>query len=119
MPEISFNYLGQTGHATDGVGHTDTDPTGAIRSPRSDRPYLLEVNGSVNAGRLEFDWWYSEAVHRPDTVEGLADRFAGWLRAVVAACSPGVAAPDFSSRGRVSDEDLTRLLSRLDGGQAP
>jgi non-ribosomal peptide synthase protein (TIGR01720 family) len=44
------------------------------------------VGGSVREGRLELKVGYAEGVHRRETVERLAESFAGELRALIAHC---------------------------------
>jgi non-ribosomal peptide synthase protein (TIGR01720 family) len=118
-PEISINYLGRSPAGAGEVGEVAAEPTGATRSLRGRRHHLLEVNGGVQDGCLAFDWWYSRAVHRRATVQQLADRFAASLRAIAAAGAtdaPRLAA-EFA-KARATDEDLARLLARLDEGGA-
>ena len=52
-------------------------------SPRSRRPYLLDVEAVVASGELELRWNYSSDLHTPATVEALADDFFDAMRSIV------------------------------------
>ncbi|HEY6330330.1 MAG TPA: condensation domain-containing protein, partial [Blastocatellia bacterium] len=74
QPEVVFNYLGQFGQpsADSGLSWSATAASGATQSPNMTRPFLLEVNGGVYAGKLTMRWTYSSGIHRASTVENLA-----------------------------------------------
>ncbi|HEU4323868.1 MAG TPA: amino acid adenylation domain-containing protein [Roseiflexaceae bacterium] len=84
--EICFNYLGQLGQdmpADAPIGFA-AERGGPDHDPRSPRPHLLEVGGSIAGSRLRVDWTYSTAAHLPATVERLAADFAAALRSLIA-----------------------------------
>ncbi len=91
--ELHFEYLGQTGGA--GAGESGgagllggaAERAGAEISPRARRTHLLSVSGGVSGGRLRLAWDYSEALHRRETVERLAEGFLAELRALIAHCT--------------------------------
>src|SRR5262249_45097371 len=117
-PEVSFNYLGRL----DDVAAADPlrERTGPVRSPAGARPHLLEANGAVTAGRLQFDFYYSAAIHREATIEAVADTFLEELRAVLATSTTTSAAEQLDAAG-VSTRDLETVLARLaaGAGQSP
>ncbi|KOV57664.1 hypothetical protein ADL00_26830 [Streptomyces sp. AS58] len=82
QPEIIFNYLGQADSSRSGDALLALAPTavGSPHGPAQRRRHLLNVNGLVANGRLRVDFTFSEAVHRPETVQALADRFGASLR---------------------------------------
>jgi natural product biosynthesis luciferase-like monooxygenase protein/non-ribosomal peptide synthase protein (TIGR01720 family) len=84
--EIIFNYLGQADHvlAPAGPVRPANGPTGLARNPRQPREYALEINGITIGGRLQLAWNYSGEQYRPETMKGLADRFAQAARALIA-----------------------------------
>ncbi|MFF2922142.1 amino acid adenylation domain-containing protein [Streptomyces celluloflavus] len=91
-PEVSFNYLGQLDVSDDRTGLAGALLTseGAERADGQRRAQLLEINGVVTGGRLEFHWTYSVNRHRQETVERLAAGFMAALEAIAAHCaSPG------------------------------
>ncbi|WP_128430369.1 non-ribosomal peptide synthetase [Streptomyces cyaneus] len=105
LPEVSFNYLGQfdgTTHA-DGLIRDRLPALGDDHAADEQRPYLLDVVGMIEDGRLGFTWIYSDAVFDPATITRLAGEFAGGLREVVRHCllaSSGGATPsDFPLAG--------------------
>jgi non-ribosomal peptide synthase protein (TIGR01720 family) len=106
QPEINFNYLGQI---------TDFDSESAIFAPAPESPgpmqnesesrfYTFEIAASILGGSLKVTWNYSANLHRPSTIEQLADSFLVVLREFAsgqAIAESGSAAP------MVSDLDLT------------
>ena len=84
--EILFNYFGQLDQvlAESPLFTPARESGGATMSARHEREHLLEVNASVVGGRLRVAWTYSENIHSRETIERLADAFAGALRALVA-----------------------------------
>ncbi|MEV7080379.1 non-ribosomal peptide synthase/polyketide synthase [Streptomyces sp. NPDC093516] len=104
--QISFNYLGRFGLSENPEGlyrglvrplELDADPAGA-------RPHALEVVGRLDGDSLEFTWFHSDQVHRPEAVADLAERYAEALAGLARYASrPGAA-------GRTpSDFPLARL----------
>ncbi|MFF0221630.1 amino acid adenylation domain-containing protein [Streptomyces sp. NPDC004629] len=92
-PQVSFNYLGRQGVPGDGTGLLrGTHPVdGAERAPGQERGHLIEINGEVRDGRLEFRWEYSSTAHHRATVERIAEAFVDALEAIVEHCArPGV-----------------------------
>ncbi|HEX8148747.1 MAG TPA: amino acid adenylation domain-containing protein [Pyrinomonadaceae bacterium] len=82
--------------------------------PKAPRPYLIEVNPLVAAGRLRVEWEYGARVHRGATVERLAEAFREHLSAVVRHCSTpgrrGYTPSDFPL-ARLDQRQLDRLFA--------
>ncbi|MEU6589843.1 non-ribosomal peptide synthase/polyketide synthase [Streptomyces sp. NPDC046881] len=104
--QISFNYLGRMGLPEDGDGlyRGTVRPLELDADPAAERPHALEVVGHLDGDALEFTWFYSDRLHRRDTVTDLARRFADALAGLARhATRPGTA-------GRTpSDFPLARL----------
>ncbi|KOV96729.1 non-ribosomal peptide synthetase [Streptomyces sp. NRRL B-3648] len=104
--QISFNYLGRMGLPEDGDGlfRGTVRPLELDADPAAERPHALEVVGQLDGDALEFTWFYSDRLHRRDTVADLARRFADALAGLARhATRPGAA-------GRTpSDFPLARL----------
>jgi amino acid adenylation domain-containing protein/non-ribosomal peptide synthase protein (TIGR01720 family) len=93
--QVGFNYHGRldvaAGSAEDGVYREWLASPGGERSPDLVRQNLIEVVGLVRQGELRFEWEYSTAVHRAETVARLAEEFADALARIVEHCArPGV-----------------------------
>ncbi|MEV8550669.1 non-ribosomal peptide synthase/polyketide synthase [Streptomyces glaucescens] len=104
--QISFNYLGRFGLSgtSEGLYRGLVRPLELDADPSAARPHALEVVGRLDGDSLEFTWFYSDRVHRPEAVTGLAERYADALAALARyAARPGAA-------GRTpSDFPLARL----------
>jgi non-ribosomal peptide synthase protein (TIGR01720 family) len=117
-PEVLFNYFGQAGKVlTPDLPWTLMDgPTGGDVSPRATRPHLLEINAMVTGGCLTVSWTYSEAIHRRETIDGLASSFERALRQLVdhcrAATTKQYTPSDFPAAG-LDQKSLDALLSKL------
>ncbi|MEU9144177.1 amino acid adenylation domain-containing protein [Streptomyces sp. NPDC048349] len=105
LPEISFNYLGQFHGTTDGGGlvRGRVAASGLDHAPEEPRPYLLDVIGLIDDGRLGVTWTYSGEVFDRATVERLAGEFLTALREIIAHClaegSGGATPSDFPLAG--------------------
>lgn len=86
--QIRFNYLGRMDNLF---------PPGALFSPSGDRAgplshednprdVVFEVNVLSGGGRLHVQWNYGGNLHRPETVERLADRFCSHLSVLAEHC---------------------------------
>ncbi|WP_433655166.1 amino acid adenylation domain-containing protein [Nocardia sp. CA-128927] len=101
VPEVGFNYLGQfdTSAETSDLRIRVLPSEGVERSPHQHRQQLIELNGWVRDGRLEFSWSYSVALHRPETIERLAAAFVCALEQIIEHCAEpgagGVTPSDF------------------------
>jgi non-ribosomal peptide synthase protein (TIGR01720 family) len=105
-PQVSFNYFGR-------LGDEPADPlaerVGPLRSPAGERTHLLEINGATVGGRLQFDFFYSTAIHSDATVRALASGFVTALRDVLA---DGATQVEVVGEN-ISDRDLQSVLARV------
>ncbi|MET8546903.1 condensation domain-containing protein, partial [Kitasatospora sp. NPDC004799] len=114
-PQFGFNYHGQwdTGGSADGLLRGPLPPAGRDTDPDEPRPYLLDVVGAVQDGRLELGWTYPPAVYDEATVRELADRTLQALRELAEHCaSPGAGGrtpSDFPLAG-LDQSQLDRLV---------
>ncbi len=88
-PQISVNYLGQFDwpSAGEGLYHRVCGGLEADADPDSARSHLLEVVGRVEHQQLELSWFYSEQLHRRDTIEALAQEMITALHEVIEHCA--------------------------------
>ncbi len=121
--QVIFNYLGQL-DATfdeDALFSPATISNGPAQSLRHPRGHLLEINGSVLAGQLHFNWRYSPGRHRPETIQHLAQDLLDTLGSLITHCqSPnagGWTPADFPL-ARLERAQLTALLQHLPVEQA-
>jgi non-ribosomal peptide synthase protein (TIGR01720 family) len=112
-PDVLFNYLGAR-HSLVAPGapiRMATESPGRARSPDGPRGYVLEVNAYIEDGRVTLDMEYSSRLHRPSTIERLADALRIALREIVPIQAPRfeLAALDDAAMSLVAD-----LLSEVD-----
>ncbi|MFE0319726.1 amino acid adenylation domain-containing protein, partial [Streptomyces albogriseolus] len=95
-PRVGFNYHGQwdAGAGVSGLYAAALPPAGSDTDPDAPRPYLLDITGVVQDGRLELGWTYPPAVYDESTVRALAEEMCAALREIAAHC----ARPDAGGR---------------------
>ncbi|MFF5858750.1 non-ribosomal peptide synthase/polyketide synthase [Streptomyces sp. NPDC012751] len=115
-PRVGFNYHGRwdtDGGGTDCLLRGALPPAGRDTDPDEPRPYLLDITGVVQHGRLELGWTYPPDVYDQDTVRRLAEDMRTALREIVAHCAdPGAGGrtpSDFPLAGLDQDQ-LDRLV---------
>ncbi len=110
-PEVHFEYLGQFDQALSegGLLGLAPEPAGADASPHGPRQHLLVVSGGVLGGRLQMSFGYSAAVHRRETVQEVAERYAAELRGLIAHCTSEGAGGYTPSDFPLADLDMEAL----------
>ncbi|MFI8858083.1 non-ribosomal peptide synthase/polyketide synthase [Streptomyces prasinus] len=116
-PQVGFNYHGRWdadgGGNGNGLYGAALPPAGSDTDPDAPRPYLLDVTGVVQDGRLELGWTYPPAVYDESTVRELAEGMCAALRDIAAHCARpdagGRTPSDFPLAGLGQDE-LDRLV---------
>jgi amino acid adenylation domain-containing protein/non-ribosomal peptide synthase protein (TIGR01720 family) len=103
FPEISFNYLGQLDISGDSE-FTYLPLPGATQSKQQPRSALIEINGFVRSGQLQFEWIYSNKQYHKSTITTLAHNFCSYLEEIIIHCQ--------SSDGGYTPSDFT--LANLD-----
>ncbi|MEV6835685.1 non-ribosomal peptide synthase/polyketide synthase [Streptomyces sp. NPDC051133] len=113
-PQIGYNYHGRWDAGTgDGLYRASLPPAGRDTDPDEVRPYLLDVTGVVQDGRLELAWTYPTEVYDQETVGRLADETVAALRDIVAHCArPGTGGrtPSDFPLADLSQDQLDRLV---------
>jgi amino acid adenylation domain-containing protein/non-ribosomal peptide synthase protein (TIGR01720 family) len=117
--QLSFNYLGQL----DGVLPAEAPFSlgrgshGPERSPLARRPHVWELIAYVLDERLTLAWRFASTLHRPETIESLANQWLAALRALIEHCtSPGAGAatPSDFPLAAIDQQDLDQLSALLD-----
>ncbi len=115
-PQIGFNYHGQWdtgGTGSGGLVRGSLPPAGSDTDPDEPRPYVLDITGVVQDGRLELGWTYPAAVHDEDTVRRLAEETLAALRDIVAHCAlptAGGRTPSDFPLAQLAQDQLDRLV---------
>ncbi|NTW00309.1 MAG: amino acid adenylation domain-containing protein, partial [Oscillochloris sp.] len=118
QPEISFNYLGQIGQdaAADTAFGSAPEPTGLDHDPAGRRAYLIEINASISGGQLGVEWTYSAGLHRPASIQAMADNFLRALRNLITHCrtpEAGGYTPSDFGLANLNQRKLDKVLSKL------
>ncbi len=116
--EICFNYLGNFDHTLPpGAAFALADEScGPMVSPRGARRHQWDIIAYVQDGQLRIEWTYSAARHRPETINRLADVYAGLLRQLAdesAASGAAVLTPEDFSLAGIDQDDLDALAQML------
>jgi non-ribosomal peptide synthase protein (TIGR01720 family) len=89
-PQVAFNYLGQWDTQPAGphgrLCHAVHGSLGQDHDPADQGPYLIEIVGAVQAGRLEFSWYYQPGIHDLATIQAVARDFTDALRRIAHDC---------------------------------
>jgi amino acid adenylation domain-containing protein/non-ribosomal peptide synthase protein (TIGR01720 family) len=119
-PQLAFNYLGQFGSGRDaeaGLFREAPEDFGPLHSPRATRPYVLEIEVYVSDGCLNTRWTYGQALHRRETIEGLAEAYLAALRELIAHClapEAGGYTPSDFPEAELSQDALDDLLAEFE-----
>ncbi|AKG24558.1 thioester reductase [Calothrix sp. 336/3] len=117
-PEVVFNYLGQFDQT---FSHSSLfrfvqNSSGLMSSPHNKRSSLLEINGLVVNNQLQFDWTFSENIHRYSTIENLAQVFVKALTNIITHCQStqekNYTPSDFPELD-LSQKSLDKFLAKL------
>ncbi len=117
--EVGFNYLGQLDQAVGAERGFGVAPEGVgpPASPANRRAHMLEVNGMVLGGQLVIDWSYSAALHHPESIAALAERYGSAVRALIAYClaaeAQGYTPSDFPAMD-FSQQELDEIMAELE-----
>lgn len=106
--DLLFGYLGEQDGAAPAAGD-DVDP-------RSPRRYPVEVDASVNDGRITLRWSYDGSRYERKTIEHLADQLIEQLRLLAGlelSADGLVHTPSDFPFARVDQSELDQLFSRL------
>ncbi|ESA38545.1 amino acid adenylation domain protein [Leptolyngbya sp. Heron Island J] len=116
--EVLFNYLGQRDSTSTGLQIIQDIDVGTLRDPRNRRGYLLEINTWVANGQLQVNWRYDTKIHRPDTLETLANQYLSALKSLIVQCSDtdsgGFTPSDFPD-AEFNQSELDDFIGQLTG----
>ncbi|MEO0843658.1 MAG: condensation domain-containing protein, partial [Cyanobacteria bacterium J06643_5] len=118
-PEISFNYLGQFDSilTTSNVFELAKESVGLTQDINSERPYLLEINGSIIEEQLKLTWTYSKNFYDKSVVDNLGEQYLETLIKLIEHCqsseSVGYTPSDFSL-AELEQNQLDDILGQVD-----
>jgi amino acid adenylation domain-containing protein/non-ribosomal peptide synthase protein (TIGR01720 family) len=125
--EVSFNYLGQfeQKQTTETLFGKVREASGSTHSPHAQRLHQLDIGGAVVDGQLTIEWSFSERLHRPASIEYLAENYMAHLHALIEHCltpNAGGYTPSDFPLAKLSAEKLdalSLLIDDLDEEEAP
>jgi amino acid adenylation domain-containing protein/non-ribosomal peptide synthase protein (TIGR01720 family) len=116
--EVSFNYLGQFDQIIpkSSLFNLAQESLGLSYSLPTKRVYLIEIKGIVVRDQLQFNWMYSKAIHRRETIATLAEYFTQALQTLIAHCqslnSRRYTSSDFP-KANLSQQKLDQFLAKI------
>ncbi|MDJ0840184.1 MAG: amino acid adenylation domain-containing protein [Acidobacteriota bacterium] len=89
QPEVSFNYLGQTGGvvAEDGPLGPAAESMGPAVAPTTRRAHLIDVSGIVMNDSLQLGFTYARGIHEEADIQALADAVLAALEDLIGFCT--------------------------------
>ncbi|QOS97405.1 amino acid adenylation domain-containing protein [Brevibacterium sp. JNUCC-42] len=81
-PEISFNYLGQFTDKEEG----NSSLMGDLISRENTSELSLDINGSIEADRLQMHFSYNASAYYPETIASLVQNFNSYLLEIINHC---------------------------------
>ncbi|MGD1911927.1 MAG: amino acid adenylation domain-containing protein, partial [Rivularia sp. (in: cyanobacteria)] len=118
-PEISFNYLGQFDSmlTTSNFFELAKESPGLTQDINSERPYLLEINGSIIDEQLKLTWTYSKHFYDKSFIDNLGKKYLEALIKLIEHCqspdSGGYTPSDFSL-AKLEQNQLDDILNQVD-----
>jgi non-ribosomal peptide synthase protein (TIGR01720 family) len=124
-PQILFNYMGGTGGsgAAGGLlaGTLPAELCGPTEGKEQTRSHVLQIEAAQGSdGRMVFDWYYSDGLHRAETVERVAQDYVRALKDLVEHClSPqaGGFTPSDFPLANLNDDTLAAIMKQMGGGK--
>ncbi len=112
VPELGFNYFGrlELSAPEDLPVRGAPEAVGNLRAPDSLRPYLLDLNASLQGGEIQLRFGFSRDLHARATIDALSEQTIRELRAAARWCSRHEV-----GRRTVSDFPLAELDDRALG----
>ena len=83
--EVSFNYLGQinTSEFKSSLFEMENDSVEPLRDKKSERAYLLDLEGAIYNGELSLNWMYNPKFHKEETIELLSATFRETIESIL------------------------------------
>ncbi|MDF2802806.1 MAG: hypothetical protein K0S61_2709, partial [Anaerocolumna sp.] len=117
-PEISFNYLGQFDHNSQGnILEASPYSKGKEISNNYVNRCLIDINGSIENGQLSLQFTYSNRQYRRETISNVAKRFKENLMKIINHCAEKDMAeltPSDCSSKEIDFDIIENVLSMLD-----
>ncbi|MEH1848659.1 MAG: amino acid adenylation domain-containing protein [Nostoc sp.] len=110
--EVSFNYLGEADQI---IYKSSLFQKFQVSKPAS-RVYLLEINAIIVKEQFQFNWTYSNAIHRRETITTLAQDFIEALQSLITHCQSQEVerhTPSDFPKANLSQQKLDRFLAQI------
>ncbi|MDP4196680.1 MAG: amino acid adenylation domain-containing protein, partial [Bacteroidota bacterium] len=122
-PEIIFNYLGHFNspssaqdEKTSGSFNISSLPKGKESGDENRRQALIDINGGVYNGQLQFEWSYSNKIHNGSTIKEIADLFIKELENIASYCisaEVGSLSPSDLKKYNIAEETFKKIEKAL------
>ena len=115
-PEVIFNFLGTQKPFDSNILGKGKFVSKGVRSQKSERYHLLEINALIQEGRLNVQFSFSEKFHKAETIQNLVELFEIGLRNLIEHCSnreTGEYSPSDFPEADLNQDDLDNLLNQI------
>ena len=117
LPEISFNYLGQFNQSNDEkeIFKVAKENKSHERALENNRPFQLDITGSITNGKLTLNWMYNENKYSEQELNLFSDTYIQELTNLIVETvseSGGYTPSDFEDVN-LDDQDLDSIFSEL------
>jgi non-ribosomal peptide synthase protein (TIGR01720 family) len=115
-PPVIFNFLGNQKTFNSNVLGKGKFISKGVRSARSERHHLLEINAFIVEGNLNLQFSFSEKFHKLETIQSLVELFENALRKLIEHCSMremSEYSPSDFPEADLNQDDLDNLLNQI------
>ncbi|NTS40746.1 hypothetical protein HRG84_07485 [Flavisolibacter sp. BT320] len=115
-PQVSFRFsVHQKPFNSKVLGRGEFIARG-IRSEKTERYHLLEIDSFIEEGCLKLEFSFSDKVHKPETIQDLIGHFETALRSLIEHCSSQETnkySPSDFPEADLNQSDLDNLLKQI------
>ncbi|MBE9214964.1 amino acid adenylation domain-containing protein [Plectonema cf. radiosum LEGE 06105] len=118
-PEISFNYLGQFDSilTASNVFEIAQESPGLTQDINSERPYILEINGSIIEEQLKLTWTYNQHFYDKSVIDNIGEKYLEILIKLIEHCQSSDAGgytPSDFLLAEIEQNQLDDILNQVD-----
>ena len=116
QPQVIFNFLGNHMPFNSVVFGKGQFILKGVRSEKSERHHLLEINAFIKDSKLKLKFSFSEKLHKPENIQKFTEHFENRLRKLIEHCSIQETieySPSDFPEADLNQDDLDNLLNKF------